>query len=88
MDVIDDFHRRNILPRSAVLPAHSTTAISSNGMCGDVDHTVHPSPLIRISLYCTTGYDSSIQLKPFLRTPARTFRDHVPRLDCEQTSHC
>lgn len=71
MDIINDFHRRNILPCSAVLPAYSTTAISSVGMCGDTDHTVHASPLIRVPLHRAAGDDSSIRFKSFLRAPPR-----------------
>jgi hypothetical protein len=81
MDINNDFHRCNILPRSALLSVHSTTAISSIGMRGDKDHTVHTSPLIRVPLHCATGDDSSILVKSFLRAHAGAFRIDTSRLE-------
>jgi hypothetical protein len=81
MDIIDYIHWCNVLPRSAVLPAHSTASISGDGMCGDTNQTVHPSPGISIPLHCTTGYDSPIHFKPFPRTPSWAFRIYTSRLE-------
>ena len=81
MDVVNNFHWCNLLPRSAVLSAHSTTAISGDRMCGDTDHTVLAPPIIRIPMHCTAGYDSPIPLKSFPRASTWAIRDYTSRLE-------
>jgi hypothetical protein len=81
MDIVFYVHQCFIIHCRVVLSAHLTAAVSSFGMHGHPDHTLHPSPFLGISLCCSTGFCLTLLFKLLFRslhrTPIGSFLQHI-----------
>ena len=81
MDIIFYIHQCLVVHCSGVLSTHSTAAVLSYGMRGHLDHVLQSSPLLGISLCCSTGFCPMLLFKflfRFLhRTPTGSFLRHI-----------
>ena len=85
VDIVSDVHRCFVVYRSAVLSTHSTTPISSYGMCGHTDHAFHSSPFPRIFVHRPKEFSSAVFLRSLHRTPIRPVLRYISHLNVRKT---